>query len=523
MPKLSEATKGKIKEAVRHPVQWWRGAELPEDEIRPWEGGIQFFAEALKGFMSGFTGIKGRLYEGMGEGKIPPNWISVSSVIGITWDGINDPMIGSYMDRKRFSVRVLRWIMRFNATLSPLFILIQCFDLGLTPLQRIIQWTLISMFSDIMSTANTVGESKIWAGITPHSKQRGVLQLCRTLGNQVSQWFSAIPTILMGLKDVLNISDYQIMIFGALIFAPLTIFCRWLPSFAKQRVDFTTVIKGEDDIHSANCSETEEPEEEKAPTLRESFSVVKHNKFFLMTTIISFLCVLIPGTDEMFVYNFLLPTWKIRGKEINGLLVWSTKNIVVGQLGTFLQPFALQFIKKFGGELNMMRLNNMVSVVGALLKYFIGYKSIPRLVLMYLIEMIQDVFRKWDPVAHNIVNYQMLDYVEWKTGQRSEGMTIAVSGFLNKLIKSNISTVFGNAVKQWTGYKGWEFPREEQPDRFIKTIWPLKHFSELITSLLWLIGYLWFRMPHDPKAVENDLVERRAQAEQAKEEAESVE
>ena len=66
MPKISPETKAQIKQAARHPITWWKGADLSEEKIRPWEGGIQLLAEALKGFMEGFTWIKDRLYLGMG-------------------------------------------------------------------------------------------------------------------------------------------------------------------------------------------------------------------------------------------------------------------------------------------------------------------------------------------------------------------------------------------------------------------------------------------------------------------------
>ena len=67
MPKLSDELKGQIKQAARHPVTWWRGADLPEENLRPWEGGIQFLPETLKGFMHGFVTIRNRIYTGMAE------------------------------------------------------------------------------------------------------------------------------------------------------------------------------------------------------------------------------------------------------------------------------------------------------------------------------------------------------------------------------------------------------------------------------------------------------------------------
>ena len=58
MAKMSDESKAKVKQAARHPVTWWKGAELPEESIRPWENGIQFLAEALKGFMWAYFSVR---------------------------------------------------------------------------------------------------------------------------------------------------------------------------------------------------------------------------------------------------------------------------------------------------------------------------------------------------------------------------------------------------------------------------------------------------------------------------------
>ena len=55
MAKLTPELKAQIKEAIRHPIVWWKGADLPEEKIHPWEGGIQFLAEGFKELMGSFT------------------------------------------------------------------------------------------------------------------------------------------------------------------------------------------------------------------------------------------------------------------------------------------------------------------------------------------------------------------------------------------------------------------------------------------------------------------------------------
>ncbi|MDR2687496.1 MAG: MFS transporter [Oscillospiraceae bacterium] len=517
MPKLSPELKAQIRGAARHPLVWWRGAGLPEEAIRPWEGGIQFFAELLKGFMSGFTSMKDRLFVGMGEGKIPPNLKSVHDVIRITWDGLNDPPVGMYMDRKRFGEKIHRWVMRFNATFSPVFILVQCLDLGLTPVRRVILWTAITMFADVMSTANAVSETKIWAGISPHSKQRGALQMWRTLGDNVGALVTGLPIVMMGFAGTLgwDLSDYKIMAVGAAITAPLTIFSRWLPSFAKQRVDFTVKV-------GAEGEEAGQGKPEEKLTLRESFAIVKHNSWFMMCLVIDFIRLLVPGTDRMLIYRFLVPRKRVFGKDIDGLLIKTLfRDIAFGWPALALLPLAQKAVERFGGPVQFIRAHSIINGVTQAITFATGYTSWPRLVALWALEGVREVMNKWSAVPHTMIRYEMFDYVEWKTGYRSEGVTQSVDGLLKKLLKDNIGSVIGNLVTQWTGYKGWDVPLAEQPERFMKALWPLLHAGPVFGEIVALVAILRFKYPHDPKEVEADLIERRALAQKLRAEVES--
>jgi len=410
------------------------------------------------------------------------------------------------MDRRGFAENTHRWIMRFNATVSPLLILIQVFNFGLSPMQRIIQWTLLVMFSDVMSTTNTVSESKIWAGITPYTDQRGIVQLCRTIGGQLGATFRGIPMSIMGLRDVLGVTDYQIMVIGASLFAPLTIFGRWLPSFAKQRVDFTVKVQGEDKEAS-----------ERKPSIRESLTVVRHNRFFMMMVAVNLLRLLVPRTDFMFFYRFLVQPFRIGGFEVTGELLHTIRGLTFAMPAFLMQPLALKVVGRFKNKVNFLRLHALILVLQHGVTYFIGYHTWPRLILIFSLEGFRECFDRWAPVPRGQIDFEMLDYVEWKTGHRSEGMTMAVYGIFNKLIRGNVDSLVNNAVLHWTGFLGWDIPREEQPERFINSIWPLMHIIRSASEAIALIGLLWYKTPKDPNEVEQDLVARR-QAAQAKEE-----
>ena len=513
----------KTRQALRHPLAWWKGADLPAEKIRPWEGGIQLFAEGLKGFMKGFTDMRDMYYIGKSEGKILPNWKSAHDVVRVTLDSLSNPIIGSHMDRKRFGVRAHRWIMRFNATLSPLLIVVQCFQFGsMTPLQRVIEWTLVAVLANLISTTNAVSETKIWAGITPHTGQRGIVQTCKTVGNQLASAASGIPMIFLGLMEQIGLSYYQIMIYGALIFAPLTMFCRWLPSFALQRVDFTVKVKGEDQQEEAL---------ERAPTFRESFAVVRHNRWFMMQTAVNLMRMFLPKTDYKYLYRFLLEdrskskildTFIVNGKPAGGEFLYVLKNVTFGLVSVITQPFAVKVIDKFKNKVNFVRAHTIVSLVTTAAMFLVRYETWPRLLFVFTAEMVRELFDRWSPVAQELIRYEMFDYVEWKTGQRSEGMTTAVDAMINKLIRDNVGNVVGNAVTQWTGFKGYVVPVEEQPERFKNAIWPLLFVGKFIGETFALGAYLWFKYPHNPAEVESDLIERRALAQKLKEEAQGA-
>jgi len=515
LAKLKAETKAQIRLALRHPVAWWRGADLPEENIRPWEGGIQFLADGLKYFMNDFTGMRNLLYLGMGEGKVPPNLKSIYDVIRITWDALTDPPVGVYMDRKRFGVTPHRWMMRANAVISPLLIMIQCFNFGLSPVQRVVQWTLMTMFHDLVSTGNAVSESKIWAGITPHSQQRGVLQLWKILGGHMGGMLGALPILLLGMTDVLGITEYQIMIFSALAAAPLTMFCRWLPSLARQRVDFSVRV-------NAEGAERQDGEAEEKLSFRESFAIVRHNRWFMMWLVVNLIRIVMPRTDERYLYRFLLPKMQFRGREYGGEVLYTLKGIFAGIPGFLLSPFAIQAVRLFGGPVSFIKGHVIINMLMRASVYLVGYKSWPRLAWMWFMEGVKWIFDMWGPVPHGIIGYEMFDYVEWKTGVRSEGMTKSVDGIINKLLKDNLTTVFGNFVTQWTRFQGYDVPAERQPERFIKSIWPLLHVGAFFGELIALIALLLYKTPHDPGLVEADLIERRALAKKMKEEAQLI-
>ena len=506
---MNEENKAKLRYVFQHPVQWLRGGNLPPESVTPFEMATQLFSKGFSGFMRGFTGKRGFLYMGTDPGKVPPKYTAVTGAIGTTWDALNDPMIGSYMDAHPWKANVHRWIMRASGTLGPLVAAFTLLNLGLSPLARVIMWLLLGVVDETLGTFNDVSGNKLRATVTPYLTERRKMQDWANIGRFMGTALSAIPMALLGLRDVLGITDYQIFVVGAFVTMPLVLFGNIIPSFVTQRVEFP-----------------ERGPDEKPLTILQSFAIAKHNGWLIRSIIGSFISAFIPGIDSMYFYRFLVTAPPPIGRlHFNSEMIFTVKNSIVPIPGTLLMPFARRAIKWVGGDKNMVLLNHATRSITQLLRYFVGYKTFPRLMFMYLMEVFEDIPHHWVSVADGTIKYQMYDYVEWKTGVRSEGVVMAVEGLTQKLITGNVSNIIGSALMQWSGFRGItdqdgrELTAADQPARFINMIWPLLTLSEAIKHAMWFVLRALWKPPENPEQMEAELIERRALAIKMREEA----
>ncbi|MDR2686508.1 MAG: hypothetical protein LBB75_02050, partial [Oscillospiraceae bacterium] len=113
------------------------------------------------------------------------------------------------------------------------------------------------------------------------------------------------------------------------------------------------------------------------------------------------------------------------------------------------------------------------------------------------------------------------DYVELKTGERSEGVTTAVNNLFSKIVTNNIGQVTGNAFLQWTGYTGgYKADGTRPPEKYLKFMWPMYTLIPVLDHAIWFAARCFVKWkPEDRERTEQALAERRAEAEKLKEEA----
>ncbi|MDR2686704.1 MAG: MFS transporter, partial [Oscillospiraceae bacterium] len=308
---------------MRHPVRWVRGEGIPPDHITPWELLLYFFNRGFGSMSDGFTGKQDFLYKEVY--RIPPNSISVAGVASSIWDAINDPILGAWMDKKRFGSQALRTILRISAVTGSILAVVKLVDGGLSPWGHLALLMFCNMSQDIVSTLAQVADQKMRSGISPSSQQRGRISVWSNVGFSFTWFISSAPMVLMGFREVFGLSDYQIIFLGACIMLPFAIAANLLPTFIRQRVDYAEGA----------------PEEKRS--WKETFRVIRHNRYFIINAIASFITVFSPDMgDELTIYRYLMPTFRVFGKEMGGEGLLLAKQMLSGNLSTVLEPFNRQ-------------------------------------------------------------------------------------------------------------------------------------------------------------------------------------
>ena len=497
---------------MRHPVRWVRGEGIPPDHITPWELLLYFFNRGFGSMSDGFTGKQDFLYKEVY--RIPPNNISVAGVISSVWDAVNDPILGTWMDRKRLNSQALRTILRISAITGSIFAVVKLIDGGMTPWQHLGLLMFCNMTQDIVSTMAQVADQKMRSGISPSSQQRSRISVWSNVGYSFTWFISNAPTALMGFSKALGLSDYQIIFVGACVMLPFGIAAGMLPTFIRQRVDFSTAAP-------YAGSQGEEGEQPKKRSWKETFRVIRHNRYFILNAIASFITVFSPDMgDELTIYRYLMPTFRIFGKEMGGEGLLLFKQMLSGNLSTVLEPFNRQLINKMGGPLRAQQIKSAVMMASRSVMYFAGYKSIPRLAVLILMESFVNAAMSWDGVAGAMLSYEFYDYVELKTGERSEGVTTAVDNLFKKIVTNNIGQVTGNMFLQWTGYQGgYKEDGTRPPERYLKYMWPMYCLIPVLDQSIWLVARSFVKWkPEDREQTELALAERRAAAQKLRDE-----
>ena len=434
--------------------------------------------------------------------------VSVLLIIMKVWDGINDPIVGSFIDKHTFkNGEKLRPFLKY--TPLPVGVFTVLMFLVFSTKEELL-WLRVAYFVIMYicwDLAYTVQDVAIWgitSSVSPDGNERDrFVQGARTTGSIVYGIFSTV--IPMTLEMIVNATGatmrFMTFVF-AIIFGLGGAMISYRSSMAHERVRVVQEVKQE--------------------SMLESFSLLFKNKMLMLVTLANLLgAVGFGGNLVTYFFKYEIPSDFISSEGIFGFvgaLGLTTLYFAITSIPGFIGMMLADKMKKWcRGYVNALIIMQVANVIFRIAAYFVGYEG-KMLWISMLIIGIGCIPMGAVSIAQTSIFCDSIDYMEWKTGKRTEGITFSMQTSFTKItsgITAGLATLAlhllkYNAVADAEGavYIG------TQTAAFDRWIWPLVILTPALASVLYIIPLLFIHYtPEERQKVENELKERREKAE----------
>ena len=428
----------------------------------------------------------------------PALTVSVLLIVMKVWDGINDPIVGSFIDRHTFkSGEKLRPFLKY--TPLPVGVFTVLLFLVFSTNENLL-WLRVSYFIIMYicwDLAYTVQDVSVWgitAAVSPNSSERDrFVQWSRTIGSMVYGAFSTvIPMALEMIANAKGMSMSLVTLVFAIIFGLGGSMLSYRCSYARERI-------------AVNKDEQQE-------TLRESFLLLFKNKMLLLVTLSNLFGSLGFGISLVtYFFMYEIPS-DFLGNGIIGALGLTTIYFIITGLPSFIGMLFADWMKKrLGGYVNVLILIQVFNIVARAIAFFVGFEG-KRLWISMIIIGIGSIPSGASSIAQTSIFCDSIDYMEWKTGKRTEGITFSMQTSFTK-ISSGITSGLATLALHLLGYKAIDNATNylgTQTDAFDSWIWPLVVLTPAVASVLFIIPLLFVNYTKEKRAlVESDLNARR--------------
>lgn len=327
------------------------------------------------------------------------------------WDGINDPMMGTIVDNTKTKFGKYRpWIV-IGAVCNAivLFLLFTSFGLSGTKL-----YIYIAVMYILWGMTNTMADIPYWSMVpsfTSDPKDRSLVSTVARAFSGLGQGIITVatPIILPILSKGMETTDKGYSASG---------FSKWAGICAILLVIFSTICvlatKEKNVVYG----------EKKKFSLKQIFSVISHNDQLVVFMIFAMLSnagwYLTSGTA---VYYFS----DVLGKPTDQSLFQT-----IGAVGSVVGLLVIPILSKWMSKRRIYQASLIAIIIGYALMYLFGpvLKITLALDITYIIAStgIAAMF-----VAQTTFLADIVDYGEYKNGERNESITFSMKGFLQKM------------------------------------------------------------------------------------------
>jgi len=476
------------KEVIRHPIRWFKShgpEEIPRKELFS-------FALGTVGQMQMFGMAGGNWFFIFCNNVLMLKDTTVGKMTAAVTiaDAFIDPMVGVAIDSHRFKDgrRLIPWIRHlapFTAVMA--FLLFVNWNLPGT-VSKVVYCVGIFLLWDILYSFQNTSLMGMTAAISPHSMQRARSVQWMDIGVMIGEFPPQLLLSMLGGGDRFGLNMQQMYLLFAVIMCLGGGLTTLFASNTTERIRAVQAAR-------------------KNP-FAQIYNVLRHNRILLLFVIVDLLRAASPSVGEFYVYRDLF--YNVGGREIAAVDLVLLLTVLVGLPGAFLKLGATKIAQRVGGMKNVMIIGAAADVVTRVVGFAFGIKTLPRFLLMYVAEMFSNIPWNLYTIAQRSLVSDSVDYVEWKTGQRTEGVTMSTRNLTAKLGVGLRRLSMGYSLNFLQHRPG----SAVQNAHYNKWVWPVYKLGTGCGMALALIPLLMIRYPDSlRRQVESDLAQRRAMAE----------
>ena len=431
---------------------------------------------------------------------------AVSGVVAVAYlmlftriyDALNDPIMGSLVDRTRTKWGkcrpYLKW-MAFPIAIMTILCFLPVYD------NTAKSFAVISAIYVLWSMVYTVADVPYWGlstAMTNDTEVRGkmltVARLACTLGAGIVTVF--VPIITSGVtakykdENGLLITQYSAQNAETLKW---TYFICAVVLVAIAIPTFFYGFKNTKERYTA----TENP-----PSLGHNFSLLFKNRelmLIVLSGILGSARTVYMGAGGLYFAKYALSNEGI----------YSIMTILVVPGGLIASVLVPWLTSKFGTR-NTYIISHLIGAITMFVMFFVGYKSTAALIVCAIGIVILGIPQG----INNVMTYAMIgdtvDYLEWKTGERAEGICFAMQTLINK-IGMAVAAFVGVIAYAMAGISPQNPAGSITPEGLDK-LWLMIVLTGALSMLLTIVPMLFYRLSEKKQAEMVKEIESRKQA-----------
>lgn len=349
--------------------------------------------------------------------KISPLFLLILAPLARIWDGINDPMMGSIVDRTYTKMGKYRpWILT-GAILNAIVLTLLFNNPGFNE-NSVGLYIYVAVFYVLWGMTNTLADIPFWSMIPSFATE----EKDRNLVSTIARTFSGIGQGIVSILTAIIVAY-----FGGVAGSSLNELDSGALSkgFGKWSIIASVALVFFAGISVASTKERNVVRSGEKFSFGKALRAIKHNDqllIFMLFAMISNCGYYM--TSGISSYYFL---------QVRGDMTLQSKFNLLGAVGSIVSILVIPICDKFMTNRSTYRLSLTTATVGYIGMAVIGYLFGGNVLALGVCYLVASVGIGSMFVNQTVMLADIVDYGEYKTGARNQSITFSMKGFLQKM------------------------------------------------------------------------------------------